>query len=452
MSGWTLVLTVLGLGLAGGAFLVWRLRGAGSGEASGEERAGELADLERRREALYARLRGEALEEDERIEVELEAARTLEAVERLRAELPEARPAPCARVPGAKAPAVSIPETAGTSRMRAGGASAAPARAGRTVAAFLAGAAASLLLTWLVLGAQRDARPREEAPAGPVATDHPEGPELSAEDRARLEALRARLEAQPADLGARKQYALALLGTGQFFAAFNESQEILGQVPGDPDGLYIQGMVRLQMGQDEGAVELFDGVLRQYPQHVLALTGKGVALYRAGDAPAARTVWQQALAASGGGNPQVEHLLRLLEERAAVAGEPPVGAPAGEMAAGGVAGVSEGGAPGGGADSFRLRVRLAASASPPPGAVLFVFLRGEAPGPPAAVKRVAAPEFPLELELTAADSMLGRPLPARGTLAVRLDADGNASTRGDADLAAEAPAAAGALAELELGG
>jgi cytochrome c-type biogenesis protein CcmH len=426
------VLAVLGVGLGLGILLTWLLRRSEPGGGEGERRSADLEDVERRQAELYGRLRG-ALDPDEREALELEAARHLRAIEVLRtAQTSAAAPVVAAATAGRRqeATASPVPSRPGTGRLLAG---------------FAAGVAVTLLIGWLVVSAQRDARPRQgESPVGGPPADHPEGAELSAVDGERLEGLRLRVAADADDLSARKQYALALLGTGQFFGAFSESQEILRRIPTDADGLYVEGMVRLQMGQDETAVELLDRVLAQYPEHVLALTAKGVALHRAGNTLGARMLWQQALAAAGGRNPQVERLLTLLEERTS---EQPVSEP---TAQGTPSAVPVPATPAG--RSYRLRVELAAGTTAPVGATLFVFLRGDSPGPPVAVRRITAPDFPLDLELTAADSMLGRPLPERGTLGVRLDADGNASTRGAADLATEAPAATASATTLRLGG
>ena len=80
-----------------------------------------------------------------------------------------------------------------------------------------------------------------------------------------------------------------------------------------------------------------------------------------------------------------------------------------------------------------------------------MFLRGEVGGPPAAVKRLQNPVFPLQVILGPQDSMLGRPLPTAGTLSVRLDADGSASTRGDSDLVVETEMQAGSEITVVLG-
>ena len=453
MSGdWALVIAVLVLGLGAGGLLVWRLGKGGGGRAAGREL--ELADLERRQEELYARLwaaRAEGDEEEVR-ELEHQAAVNLRDLETLGATIPatDRRSGAAGGAPGASTPAAApAPEAA--------------ARHG--VMGFAAGVTVAALVGLLVFWAQRDAGPRPGVPQQPMGEEeHPQGAEISAEDRARIEQLRQAVEADPNDLSARKRYALGLLGTGQFFGAFQQAEEILAVVPGDPDGLYVAAMVRLQMGQDEASVELFDAVLAQFPQHVLALTGKGVAMYRAGNELGARVLWQQAKGASGGDNPQVEHLLDMLDARLEEEGEGPANratgdAPAAPDAARPAAVAPDAGPPpvviGAGAPDpsgpvYRVVIRLAEGARQPPHAFLFVTLQGDAPGPPAAVKRLTGSSFPLELTLSAADSMLGRPLPASGIVGARLDGDGNASTRQDGDLEAEAPAAEGSVTELVL--
>ena len=81
------------------------------------------------------------------------------------------------------------------------------------------------------------------------------------------------------------------------------------------------------------------------------------------------------------------------------------------------------------------RVELAPGFEGPPDAVLFVILRRSAGGPPLAVKRVAAPRFPLEFSVGPADRMIQQ-MPFEGpfTLSARLDGDGNATSRSAGDL------------------
>ena len=82
-----------------------------------------------------------------------------------------------------------------------------------------------------------------------------------------------------------------------------------------------------------------------------------------------------------------------------------------------------------------LRVAPELAAAQPGGAVLFLIARGDAPGPPVAVKRIESPSFPLEFEIGPDDRML-KTLPFAGPLHLmaRLDADGNATSRTPGDL------------------
>jgi hypothetical protein len=260
---------------------------------------------------------------------------------------------------------------------------------------------------------------------------------LPPEQQQQIDTFRARLKADPSDLTAHKRLALALLSADQYFEAFQLAQQILETFPDDPDGLYIAGMVRITMGQDEMAMEHLDRVVEQYPNHVLAHTGRGMVFMRMGDREAAILVFERALAAAGGRHPDLEALLEIA--RSGEGGAPSVERPAPipqQVVAG---------------DSYGVRVELATGVSTPASATLFVFLRGEVGGPPAAVKRIQNPVFPLEVVLGPDDAMLGRPLPDGGTLSVRLDADGSASTRDESDLMVETEVEAGSSITVVLG-
>jgi hypothetical protein len=92
-----------------------------------------------------------------------------------------------------------------------------------------------------------------------------------------------------------------------------------------------------------------------------------------------------------------------------------------------------------------VRVELAPGASAPPTATLFVNLRVvRGAGPPAAVKRIDSPKFPLDFTLDSSDAMValggGGAFPQAGTISARLDADGNASTKRSVGPGAQAEA------------
>ncbi len=136
---------------------------------------------------------------------------------------------------------------------------------------------------------------------------------LSAEARSRITPLEAKLEADPEDFLARKQLAVVLLQNQQLMLAYEHASQILAAQPGDPDGLYVHGVVRLAMGHAPQAIELLDQVLSRYPNHALALDARAEAQRRIGDdggaALTAARARQAARAGDGGSGGEVDQLL-----------------------------------------------------------------------------------------------------------------------------------------------
>ena len=93
---------------------------------------------------------------------------------------------------------------------------------------------------------------------------------------------------------------------------------------------------------------------------------------------------------------------------------------------------------GGEGQGVKITLSIAPGATVPDSKVIFVIAReaGQTSGPPTAVKRIMATGFPMSVDLTAADSMMGQPLPAKMRIEVRLDTDGNAMTKEPTDLTA----------------
>lgn len=88
-----------------------------------------------------------------------------------------------------------------------------------------------------------------------------------------------------------------------------------------------------------------------------------------------------------------------------------------------------------------------------PGSTLFVVARSlGGDGRPVAARKIVPSGFPVEFSLTQADSMMGDPLPPEVDLLVRLDRDGDISTRDEGDLSAgPVRARAGSRTTLTLG-
>lgn len=333
----------------------------------------------------------------------------------------------------------------------------------------LYGAAAVLMVGGIVLWSNRNVTAGPPiANRSPAAATTPSMPsasqahqtgeeDLSATAAAEIAMLRSRLESNPEDLLARKQLALRLLENQHLVDAFEEADKILKTAPKDADALYVEGVVRVAMGQGTKAIDLLDQVLAQHPDHVLALIAKGRAQAGLGDLAAAIATWKQGLKAAGGHQPEIEQLLAQAENDSATAAMPaspphPTTTGSATGAAPALIAPNMATAPSAAAgNAFDVQIQLAPGAQPAPGSVLFVSLHGNAAGPPAAVKRIANPSFPLEVKLSAADSMMGQPLPDSGNLVVRLDADGDAISRGPNDLEGTAQARAGKAAQVTLG-
>lgn len=426
-------LIVMGVGLVVALLLALRLRRAST--SSKKDLDLEIEDLQMRRDEIYRKLReedGELLDVEERAQLEMAAARTLKRLDELQPAVPKTE-----RRGGGTAK--STPQAAPQ-----------PARAG--VTGFALGVGMASLIAVLLFWASGDATPRPpETPvaAAPDDETHNQLQQMSPEGRARAASLTARLEANPRDLPARKALTETFVMEGFFVEAFEQTETILADSPGDVDALYFQGLVRLTMGQGDQALVLLDRALTTQPDFVSARLVRGITRLRAEDREGAIEDWRAGLQAAGGAHPGLEQLLRLAESGASMeeilsappgpsrpppASMTPAGTPIPEIAG----------------DPYRLRLEVAEGVPLPATGVLFVSLRGDFPGPPAAVKRIDAPSFPLEIELDERDSMLGRPLPAKGTLSARVDQDGSATTREPGDLAAEIEISRGDSVTLQL--
>jgi hypothetical protein len=102
-------------------------------------------------------------------------------------------------------------------------------------------------------------------------------------------------------------------------------------------------------------------------------------------------------------------------------------------------------------DAIHLTLSLSESAATKTG-VLYIIGRnpGVTSGPPIAVKRLNVTSFPITVDFSSADSMMGQPLPKKVHLEARLDADGDAATKSPTDPTATADVATGATLALTL--
>lgn len=468
MSDFTWTQWIPGIAVLAGCLVVGlvvafrQLRGsASSTDAQARDLELKISDLESRRDELYERLRGEAAREVDAGELdalERAAACTLRDLDRAHAALE--------KLTGKKRPRAKD-----ASKKKAAAAEPAPAAAAAPqgflathplMVGFVFGAGMVAIVAILIFTVHRDAQPGPRAAPSPggmqagaegeMPPDHP--PIEGASGDPAIASLEQRLQANPDDFAARKQLALAYLNNRMLFQAFQEAQNILTTAPQDPDGLYISGVVRLAMGDMPSAVSLLDQVLEQFPNHILALVYRGLAMQQLGDNDGALDSWERALAAAGGRHPELEQMIAQLKAAPHGPGgeaNAPPHPPGGPATAPPTAASAAAPPPApSGPRTYTVRVELPRGAEVPPGSALFVSIHDGSGGPPAASKRLNDPSFPVEVTLDASDSMMGADLPASALIQVRLDQDGDPSTEGEGDLWARGESRSGQLMKFVL--
>ena len=262
------------------------------------------------------------------------------------------------------------------------------------------------------------ATPKTEGTTGgtPMATTANPHPNQAPPDAA-LQQIEAAVAKSPDDLEMREQLAKAYLERENLMGVFEQTKYILERSPDDARALTYQALVRMSMGQRDGAAQMLQHAIKSDPQLIDAYVALAWDNVQNGKVAEAETL----IAEAGRRHPE-EHarladVLTRMKEQAKnpqVAAASPAPAPAGP--------------------SVHVSLSFAGGA-PSPNAVLFIIARasGQTAGPPAAVKRIIGPTFPLEIDLSAADSMMGQPLPATVRIEARLDSDGDAMTKNPSD-------------------
>ncbi len=383
----------------------------------------ERLDLEAKRDVLLQQLRemketGGSVDEQRRLERE-----TADVLRKLDKHAPsKRRPDSAARpsVEGQTVPGVNV---------------AAHARAA-SIRGFLWGVASVAVIGGIAWFVTKNATPKTEGTTG--GTPMTSAPQSSPQQPdAALQQIQAAVAKSPDNLEMRNQLAKAYLERENLMGVFEQTQYILKRNPEDAQALTYQALVRMSMGQRDGAVEMLQRAVKSDPQLTDAYVALAWADVQSGKITEAEGLIADASRRHPDQQARLEEVLARMKEQAknpAPAAVPPnhpsLPDPGSEPAA---SGASPAAAPVSG-PSVHLTLTLAA-AKPSPNAVLFIIARasGETSGPPAAVKRIGNPTFPLELDLSSADSMMGQPLPASVTIEARLDSDGDAMTKNASD-------------------
>ncbi len=262
-----------------------------------------------------------------------------------------------------------------------------------------------------------------------------------------LQKLEAAVQASPDSIDARDNLAHAYLERSNMVAAFEQAQTVLTKAPADPRANTVQAIVRIAMGESEQASQQLEAATKSDPKLIDAWVALAWAYTQSGRDADADTAINSAVKQNPEQEARLREVLGKMRQQAriqaatpkhpAVDGRSGVSAasmPGGGGGAGGGAGSGAGASDGG--KGVKVTLTIAPGAKAPASNILYIIVRdaGQTSGPPSAVKRVTVTGFPMTVDITSADSMMGGALPARMRVEARLDTDGNAMTKEPTDL------------------
>ena len=266
---------------------------------------------------------------------------------------------------------------------------------------------------------------------GPMSSAGGEGPQASAAEAAELQAMEDAVRRNPTNIGQRIELTRAYLQRRDLMQVFEQTKAVLEIEPGNPHALTYQALVRVAMGQASQAETMLVEVIKKEPGIVDAYIHLAIARLQLGNRKGA----EEAIRAGQQQFPEEKEQLALVfeqivnstaEQSAEVPADHPE-VPAPPMGGGTTARPSS--------SQVVVVVDLPRGVTVPEGAVLFVVVReaGLETGPPAAVKRVPATNFPITLTITDKDSMAGEGIPGLVRIDARVDRDGDPLTKNPQD-------------------
>ncbi|HYK03629.1 MAG TPA: tetratricopeptide repeat protein [Thermoanaerobaculia bacterium] len=363
-----------------------------------------LKDLQAKRDALVQQLRDPGVEGDERTRLEVETAQVLRQLDAYKSTAPASE---------AAAPAAAMDPT---------------------VKGFLWGASSVGVLVALGYFVMQQATPREEG--GSLTGGFESGAQQQQQQQQQpptspmIQQLEAAVQKDPNNLELRNDLAQAYLQANNMMAVFEQTKFVLEKKPDDSRALTFQALVRMAMGDADAATQMLQRATQSNPKNLdgwVSLAWIYVQTDRMADA---ERMIAEAVKQSPGDKAQLENVFASMKQskngqpaqtaEGLPEGHPPVD--------GGTPAPPTPSTPAATGPSVRVTLNLDAAAKSRSG-VLFVIARNPAGGPPVAAKRVMVSSFPMTVELSAADSMMGQPLPPKFRLEARLDSDGDAMTR-----------------------
>ena len=334
------------------------------------------ADLEAKRDALLARLREDPSDK----KLELEAAEVLKKLD----GLPAASSVP------------SVPSVV---------------KSNDTIKGFAWGAGSMAALAAIGFFVMQQAKPKgNEEQAAPMASP-------AASDPAIVQ-LQQQVDRNPDNLDLRDDLAKAYLDRDDLNGVASQTRYVLQKNPNDARALTYQALVHVAARQPEAAAAMLNKATQADPNLLDAWVGLAWLYAESGDLPKAQAAIDQGKKRHPEQAARLDELMTHLRNPQQQAAPVAQAQPAAAVPAA---------APSGEAVHLTLN---AANTTYPPSAVVWVIIReaGTSGGPPSAVKRVPLGNFPIKVDVSAADSMMGTPLPAKMHVEARIDFDGNPMT------------------------
>jgi hypothetical protein len=265
------------------------------------------------------------------------------------------------------------------------------------------------------------------APAPAPPTSEAPAEEETPEMRAELVRLKEDVQKNPNDLDARLELAYAYLVRRQMMGVYDQTQYVLERKPGHPRALAYQAVVKLSMNDPSAAEQMLKQALATDPNLLEGWIHLALVYTQTNRFDDATNAMKEAIKRHPE-EPKLTDILAEIRARAAEVRMQPAATPQ-------PAGASPSPAAGGSGSGISgiIDVDPSLKGTIPSGTVVFVIARpaGVTAGPPAAVKRMRTGNFPMDFQLTSADSMMGagQPLPASMRVEVRVDLDGNPMTK-----------------------
>jgi hypothetical protein len=257
------------------------------------------------------------------------------------------------------------------------------------VKGFLWGAGSMAALAAIAFFVVQQAKPKEAmAPANAPANDA-------------LGSLQRSVQQNPDNLGLRDDLAKAYLDRDDLNGVAEQTRYVLQRNPNDARALTYQALVHIAARQPEAASAMLQKATTVDPNQLDAWVGLAWLNAESGNMAGAQAAIDE------GKKRHPEQAARLDELMNHLRPQTPV----------------------------HVTISLGDGVTAPPGGVIFVIARaaGVTAGPPAAVKRLPLGTFPITVDLTASDSMMGQPLPAKMRIEARIDSDGNPMTKDPRD-------------------